>query len=559
MKSSEDESQPRPRGGNPAPLESVLCTEELNRRPARRPDYEIENRALVALAHVLAESPRTILQTLTDTILEVLQAGSAGISLLTADKKEFYWPAISGAWKPHIGGGTPRDFGPCGDVLDRNAPLMFRHVERRYTYFQPVTPPMQEALLVPFYFEGKAAGTVWAVAHDDRRKFDAEDMRQLVSLGSFASAAYRGAVAVDALEQQGEALRKNRSDLAQNIAELLKANADAWESRRATLNLTEDALRSRQALETRNVDLRESEERYRVLFDLGPVAVYSCDASGRIQDFNRRAVELWGRQPKLGDNFDRFCGSFKLYTTGGVFIPHEQCPMAEVLSGKIPEARDMEAQIERPDGSRITVSVNIRPLKNDRGEITSAINCFVDISERKQVEEELRQNYAGLEKMVEQRTAAVRELSSSLLRSQDDERRRISRELHDSLGQYLAHAKMTLESLKRPEQPEAEAQVLSHLADTLDRCLTETRTISYLLHPPLLDEIGFASAAKWYAEGFSERSGIQVNLSIPDGLNRLSGTLDLVLFRILQESLTNVHRYSHSQSVDIKLESGAGE
>jgi PAS domain S-box-containing protein len=136
--------------------------------------------------------------------------------------------------------------------------------------------------------------------------------------------------------------------------------------------------------------LRESEERYRTLFELGPVAVYSCDASGVIQNFNRRAAELWDREPALGDTDERFCGSFKLFRPDGSFMPHEQCPMAEVLSGKISEARDAEVLIERPDGSRVTVVVNIRPLKNQRGEVTGAINCFYDITERKQAEQRLQ-------------------------------------------------------------------------------------------------------------------------------------------------------------------------
>ena len=120
--------------GASVPLESVLCTEELQRRPSRPPDYQAENGALVALTQALADAPRTILQTLADTILDVLQSDSAGVSLLTPHDggKTFYWPAIAGAWQPHIGGGTPRDFGPCGDVLDRNIPLLFRHFERRY-------------------------------------------------------------------------------------------------------------------------------------------------------------------------------------------------------------------------------------------------------------------------------------------------------------------------------------------------------------------------------------------------------------------------------------------
>src|SRR6476659_7209662 len=114
--------------------------------------------------------------------------------------------------------------------------------------------------------------------------------------------------------------------------------------------------------------MRESEERYRTLFDLGPVAVYSIDTSGVIQNFNRRAAELWGREPAPGDTDERFCGSFRLHRPDGTFMPHEQCPMAEVLSGKIPAAHDAEVVIERPDGSRITGIVNIRPLKNERGE-----------------------------------------------------------------------------------------------------------------------------------------------------------------------------------------------
>jgi PAS domain S-box-containing protein len=178
----------------PVTLESILFTEELYRRPSRPPDYAKENRALIALVASLADSSGNILQTLADTILEVVDCGSAGISLLTRDGgKRFYWPAIAGVWKPHIGGGTPRDFGPCGDVLDCGRPLLFKHVERRYTYFNPVKPAVEEALLVPFYAAGTAVGTVWAVAHDHRRQFDAEDKRQLETLARFASAAYQTA------------------------------------------------------------------------------------------------------------------------------------------------------------------------------------------------------------------------------------------------------------------------------------------------------------------------------------------------------------------------------
>ena len=147
---------------------------------------------------------------------------------------------------------------------------------------------------------------------------------------------------------------------------------------------------------------RWNEQRYRTLFDLGPVAVYSCDSAGVIQEFNRRAVELWGREPVLGDTDERFCGSFKLYRPDGTFMPHEQCPMAEVVAGTLSEACDAEVIIERPDGSQITVVVNIRPVTNERGGVIGAINCFYDITARKQTEEALRAREAELELVINQ-------------------------------------------------------------------------------------------------------------------------------------------------------------
>jgi signal transduction histidine kinase/CheY-like chemotaxis protein len=206
-----------------APIESILCNEELNCRPSRPPDYEIENKALAILAQALADSPETILQALTDNILDVLQANSAGISLLTKDEKRFYWPAISGIWKPHIGGGTPRDFGPCGDVLDRNRPLMMKRVERRYDYFRPVIPAVEECLLVPFYVRGKAVGTIWAVAHDNRRRFDAEDLRRLESLARFASSAYQITESISLLKTNADALARDITESKRVRAELAEA------------------------------------------------------------------------------------------------------------------------------------------------------------------------------------------------------------------------------------------------------------------------------------------------------------------------------------------------
>src|SRR5499427_1396859 len=214
-------------------LESILCTEELRRRPWRPPDYETESRALVALAGALVESPSNILQTLAEIILDVTQCDSSGLSLLTKDDggKRFYWPAIAGEWKRHIGGGTPRDFGPCGDVLDQNRTLLFRHFERRYQYFIPITPAVEECLLVPFYIGGKAVGTIWAITHGDRRKFDSEDERIMNTLGQFASLAYQTVESIEDLKlqiaarQQAEtAVRALASGLEAKIRRLVNSN-----------------------------------------------------------------------------------------------------------------------------------------------------------------------------------------------------------------------------------------------------------------------------------------------------------------------------------------------
>src|SRR6266446_2898367 len=137
--------------------------------------------------------------------------------------------------------------------------------------------------------------------------------------------------------------------------------------------------------------LRQIEERFRRLVEVMPVAVYVCDTSGIIQNYNRRAVELWGREPKRGHLAQRYCGSLRLYAPDGTLVPHQESKMAEVLRTGL-EARDLEVVIERPDGSCITVLVNIVPLRNSGGELTGAMNCFQDITDRQSAEEGLRRS-----------------------------------------------------------------------------------------------------------------------------------------------------------------------
>jgi signal transduction histidine kinase len=179
-----------------------------------------------------------------------------------------------------------------------------------------------------------------------------------------------------------------------------------------------------------------------------------------------------------------------------------------------------------------------------------------EMAERRLVEEKLRRHQAELESLVEQRTAALRQLSSRLLSLQDSERRRIARELHDSLGQYLVALKLNVNLLK---QAPARAELWSQSEELMEQCIGEVRTLSYLLHPPTMDAVGVVSAARWYVEGFARRSGLKIAIDAPTDPVRLPDPVELALFRVLQEALTNVHRHSGATEADIRISRSPGQ
>ncbi|HMI50661.1 MAG TPA: CHASE3 domain-containing protein [Candidatus Saccharimonadales bacterium] len=164
-----------------------------------------------------------------------------------------------------------------------------------------------------------------------------------------------------------------------------------------------------------------------------------------------------------------------------------------------------------------------------------------------------KEYYGVLNAELKQRTKAeenAQRLTVELLRAQDEERRRISRELHDGLGQTLAGAKMLADSfLRRAPSPDD----LNELTAILDEAVSATRTLSHLLYPPMLDEIGFISAARWFVEGFSKRAGIEVTHDIPEEGGRFSAVMELTMFRVLQESLMNVQKHSKSKKANVNL------
>jgi len=363
-------------------LESILCTEELRRRPWRPPDYEKENRALVALAGALVESPFNILQTLAETILDVTQCDSSGLSLLTKDDggKRFYWPAIAGEWKRHIGGGTPRDFGPCGDVLDQNRTLLFRHFERRYPYFIPITPAVEECLLVPFYIGGKAVGTIWAITHGDRRKFDSEDERIMNTLGQFASLAYQTVESIEDLKLQ-IAAREQAETAVRALASGLEA-------------------------------------KIRRLVDSNIVGIFIWNLDGRIIDGNEAFLRIIGY-----DRGDLIAGRLNWRE----LTPPEWQEAADRRVAQLEASgttQPHEKEYFRKDGTRVPVLVGAAAFEGSSGE---GVGFVLDLTDRKRAERAYTE--VQMELAHANRVAAMGQLSAS-----------IAHEISQPLGAVLSYA-----------------------------------------------------------------------------------------------------------------------
>ena len=212
----------------------------------------------------------------------------------------------------------------------------------------------------------------------------------------------------------------------------------------------------------------------------------------------------------------------------------------------------------RKDGKKFAVLTHLSTIRDFEDKIGYHVVMVLNISEHERTEELQRRRLKDLREQLQERALALRQVTDRLVRAQDDEHRRIARELHDSVGQYLVALKMDLERLaglqsRSNSLEDTKQECLSGCLYLADVCLKETRTLSHLLHPPLLEKTGFMSAARWYIVGFAKRSGIDVNCTLPENDSRFPQCVELVLFRTLQESLTNVYRHSGSKTVDIRF------
>jgi signal transduction histidine kinase len=273
----------------------------------------------------------------------------------------------------------------------------------------------------------------------------------------------------------------------------------------------------------------------------------------RLEELTKERMRRWENSIRLGRDRQRNEPGQEALTAQGVLLADQMTSVTQAMR----EAEERLLIERRSAADRLlTVLIAIVITAFSLALLLFFIHYRLLIAElraRQMAEETAKQ----AEQIARKSEEASRRLSGRLLQLQDEERRRFARELHDSLGQYLVSLKMNLSLLlNRPGESHG---LLAESIKLVDESITETRTLSYLLHPPMLDEAGFASAANWYVNGFAQRSGVQVKVNISEDHPRLPSEVELALFRILQESLTNIHKHSKSTTAEVTVDVQAGQ
>jgi PAS domain S-box-containing protein len=294
------------------------------------------------------------------------------------------------------------------------------------------------------------------------------------------------------------------------------------------------------------------DEVFRLLVEgIRDYAIFVLDPNGLVVTWNpgAQAMKGYARDEIVGRHFSKFYPPEAVQSGW----PTRELSIAD-KEGRFTD----EGWRVRKDGSVFWASVVISALRDNSGKLSGFAKVTQDLTERRKTEErvqvlnrELRERVSQLDesrRIIELRTVELQKLSARLLLVQDEERRRIARELHDDLGQQLAVLKMELVNVSGAEQAN----------EVADKIVASVRSISYLLHPPLLDEAGLRAALYWYVDGIVKRSNIQVSLAVtPHNFPRLSRDIETTIFRVVQESLTNVYRHANTESSKVEIDKQA--
>ena len=309
-----------------------------------------------------------------------------------------------------------------------------------------------------------------------------------------------------------------------------------------------------------NTEWRQREERFRRFVEtVQDYAIFMLDPQGNVSTWNAGAERIKGYKASdiIGKNFSNFYMEEDIRSGK----PRMELEVA-AREGRFED----EGWRIRKDGSRFWANVIITAVRDEQNHLIGFGKVTRDMTDRMYAQQALDRANKELKneifdrKLAEQKLAeseqSLRMLSLHLLRTQDEERRRIGRDLHDSLGQILTAMKMNLEAMA-PLAGERREQILKCI-ELADSCIREVRTISYLLYPPMLEELGLRSAVPWYLDGFAARSGIRTTFDVSPDFDRLPPESELALFRVLQEALTNVHRHSESPVAHVRLNRNNG-
>ena len=331
------------------------------------------------------------------------------------------------------------------------------------------------------------------------------------------------------LHRKNQQLERLNSELEQRVAE-------------RTSELQQKAL----DLHTLNRELAQRNQELDAIFQTAPDIIFSRNPDGSRDYISSRFYDYTGAPPDTAIGF----GWLEYVHPDDKEQSHEKW-MSCVRSGEI---YDCVYRMRGADSQYRWFRARAVPLRDSHDSIVKWYGTCSDIHDSKMLEQSIRENAVELERMVENRTAALRRLSNRMMTMQDEERRRIAREIHDGLGQELAAAKMIMDGILIKDSSPSMQQASSEASQLIDRAIQQVRTISHLLHPPLLDEVGLVSALRWFLEGLSDRSGIHMVLEVdPPDLGRLKSELETAIFRIVQEALTNMFRHSGASNASVTV------